>query len=185
MSGTVQYASYVERPEWIYDQALKIGEYVKTPDMVALKARSEAEVVQRAAKQFPEFYTHYTKTFFRIVYGRLNGPAFLMLLKQRKRMDEGKIAWVDGNQEVIGASFQLLLRKLSPELQASIMSTYKDLVDEEKEELRAAIEQKLRDQGEQKVEPEDIEQLLKTTLSAPQQVEELIDTETTTKSALE
>lgn len=171
----MNYSSHVERPEWIYQQVVLIEEYIKRPDVVALKQRSEAEFVQRAAKQFPDFFNHYTKMFFRTVHGRLNKPALLMLLKQRKRMDTGEIAWVDGNQEVIGATFKLLLRKLSPELQESIMSTYKDLVDEEKEELRTAIESKLRETGVSEVQEREVEEILNSTLRAPQQVEEVVD----------
>lgn len=137
-------AEYWERPDWIYAQAQRIDVMIKTPEMIALRERSMPLFQQHMAKQFPEFFNHYTKIFFRAILGKLNGPLFLMLLKQRQKMDTGEIAWEEGNQEVIGASFNLLVRKLPQEMQDKILATYKDLVEEEKAEMRAAVEQVLK-----------------------------------------
>ena len=72
------YAGHWERPEWIYDQVRKAEVLVKTPEMVALKERSLPLFQQHMAKQFPEFFQHYTKIFFRVINGKLNGQLFLM-----------------------------------------------------------------------------------------------------------
>lgn len=92
--------------------------------MVALKAKSTAAFQQKMAQEFPEFFQHYTKIFFRAINGKLNGPLFLMLLKQRQKMDKGEVAWEEGNHEVIAASFKLLLRKLPEKLQGDILGEF-------------------------------------------------------------
>ena len=119
------YAGHWERPDWMYDQVRKIELLIKTPELIALKERSLPLFQQHLAKEFSEFFQHYTKIFFRVIHGKLNGPLFLMLLKQRQKMDNGEIAWDEGNQEVIGASFNLLLRKLPQDMQDKIKEAYR------------------------------------------------------------
>lgn len=143
----MSYAAYWERPDWVYDQVQKVEDELKSPHMMALKSRSMALFQQAMAAKFPEFFQHYTKIFFRAINGKLNKPLLLMLLKQRDKMDKGEIAWQEGNQEVIGASFNLLLRKLPEDTQQKILDTYKDLVDEEKEEFHQAVKESIEKQG--------------------------------------
>lgn len=167
----MSYAAYWERPDWIYDQVQKVGEEMKTPQMVALKSRSMALFQQGLAAKFPDFFNHYPKIFFRTINGKLTKPLLLMLLKQRDKMDKGEIPWQEGNQEVIGASFNLLLRKLPEDMQKKILDTYKDLVDEEKEEVHEAVKEALEKQGSHF----DVDQVLSEYQSAPQQVEVVED----------
>ena len=138
------YAGHWEKPEWLYDQAQKVDARIKSPEIIALRTRSMPLFQQQMAKEFPEFFQHYTKIFFRAIHGKLNGPLFLMLLKQRQKMDNGEVTWDEGNHEVIGASFNLLLRKLPQEMQDKVMNTYKDLVDEEKADVRKAVQELLK-----------------------------------------
>ncbi len=174
MSQT-SYAGYWEKPEWIYDQVQKIDKYVKTPEMISLKARSLALFQQHVAGRFPEMFNHYTKIFFRAINQQLNGPMFLMLLKQKSKMDSGEVPWHEGNQEVISGAFQLLMRKLPEDLQEKVMKTYKDLVEEEKEEMREAIRLKLAEQGEV-VKSDDVQSMLENvTQGAPQRIEVVQD----------
>lgn len=166
------YAAHWEKPEWIYDQSLKVEKRREEPDMVALRERSMALYQQSMAKQFPEFFSHYTKIFFRAINGQLNGPAFLMLLKQRQKMDRGEISWVEGNQEVIGASFNLLCRDMPEDLRDKVLNTYKELVEEEREEMRQKVEEILAADGapaEEKV----AEMLDNLGKAPPQRIEEV------------
>lgn len=168
------YAGHWEKPEWIYDQVLKIEAMMKTPELMALKARSMALYQQHLAKNFSEFFNHYTKIFFRVVSGKLNGPMLLMCLKQRQKMDNGDISWVDGNQEVIGASLNLLIRKLPKELQEKVLNTYKDLVDEERAEMKSAIEEVLKKNEcatDESISADKLEEVLSSLVQAPQRIE--------------
>lgn len=177
-STTRTYGAHWEKPEWIYDQALKVEKRIQEPDMLALKAKSAALFQQSMAKEFPEFFSHYTKIFFRAINGQINGPAFLMLLKQRQKMDRGEISWVDGNNEVIGAAFSLLCRQFPEDLKEKVMATYRDLVDEEKEELRTKVEEILGTGGggeEDSDKNAKIESLLGTLGKAPPQRIEVVD----------
>jgi hypothetical protein len=171
MSQAGNYGGYWERPEWIYNEVQKIDKYVKTPEMVALKARSVALFSQHVAGRFPDMFNHYTKIFFRAMNQNLNGPMFLMLLKQKSKIDRGEVPYMEGNQEVIGGAFQLLMRKLPEDLQEKVLKTYNELVDEEKQEMREAIRQKLEEQGEV-VNPDDVQSILENVSSgAPQRIE--------------
>uniref|UniRef100_A0A6C0BPA6 Uncharacterized protein n=1 Tax=viral metagenome TaxID=1070528 RepID=A0A6C0BPA6_9ZZZZ len=157
-----QYAGHWEKPEWIYDQILKVEKRIDEPEIVALKERSVALFQQKMAQEFPDFFQHYTKIFFRAINKQLSKQLVLMLLKQRKAMDDGTVSWTEGNNEVIGASFNLMLRNLPDDLKQKVANTYSDLVQEEQVEMKEAIKQKLAEMGA-------------PAPNSDQQVEELID----------
>lgn len=166
-----QYGAHWEKPEWIYDQVLKIGKTIAQPDMIALKTKSVALFQQSMARQYAEFFSHYTKLFFRAINGSLNGPLLLMLLKQRKKMDNGEISWIDGNQEVIGASFNLLCRNFPEDLKEKVTTTYRELVEEEREEMRKKLEELEIAESELVAPPQRIEVEDNTTPSALETIE--------------
>lgn len=182
------YSDHWEKPEWIYDQVLKVEKRIDQPDMVALKEKSAALFQQRMAQEFPQFFQHYTKIFFRCINKTLTKQLFLMLLKQRQAMDNGTVSWDEGNHEVIGASFNLMLSGIADaELRDKIAHTYADLVTEEREEIRAAVQAKLdelnaakgtggtvhRDERNASDVMREVEKLTETFQRAPQQKKQL------------
>jgi len=56
-----------------------------------------ARFQQKMAVEFTELFQHYTKIFFRAITGTLNKQLFLMLLKNRQKMDNGEISFSEGN----------------------------------------------------------------------------------------
>lgn len=182
-----EYAGHWEKPEWIYDQVLKIEKRIDEPDMIALKQRSAAAFQQRMAQEHSEFFQHYTKIFFRAINKCLNKQLLLMGLKQRKKMDTGEVTFQEGNQEAIGAAFNLMLRKLPEDLREKVANTYTDLVAEEREEEQAAIRAKLEElQEKEKATAEDSESVVteeqvaevaRNVHRAPQRIEEVEEQE--------
>jgi hypothetical protein len=179
-----QYAGHWEKPEWIYDQILKIEKRIDEPEMIALKQFSAARFQQKMASEFSEFFNHYTKIFFRAINKCLNKQLLLMALKQRKKIDTGEVSFQEGNQEAIGAAFNLMLRQLPEDLREKVANTYTDLVKEEREEQQAAIREKLTEMGH--VEPvndttdtidvvtdEQVNEAARELHTAPQRVEEI------------
>lgn len=142
-----EYSAHWEKPEWIYDQVLKIEKRIKSDEMVKLKEKSVALFQQRMAKEHEEMFIHYTKIFFRVINGCLTKTLLLMLLKQRQKMDNGEVSYDEGNHEVIGASFNMMLKSLPEEMREKVANTYTDLVQEEREETKKAIREKLAEMG--------------------------------------
>jgi hypothetical protein len=174
-----QYAGHWEKPEWIYDQILKIEKRIDEPEMLALKERSAAMFQQKMASEHAEFFQHYTKIFFRAINKCLNKQLLLMALKQRKKIDTGEVSFQEGNQEAIGAAFNLMLRKLPEDLREKVANTYTDLVEEERREQEAAIREKLAELNGDGVDantaPTDqqVKETIRELHTAPQRVEEV------------
>jgi len=171
-----QYAAHWEKPEWIYDQILKVEKRIDEPEIIALKERSMALFQQKMSQEFPEFFQHYTKIFFRAINKCLSKQLVLMLLKQRKAMDDGTVSWTEGNNEVIGASFNLMLRNLPEDLKEKVANTYSDLVQEEQQEMKEAIKEKLGEMGAldpEAVSDDKVEEMIDIIQRAPQRIEEV------------
>lgn len=128
-----EYAAHWEKPEWIYDQILKVEKRMAEPEIVQVRGRSMALYQQKMAGEFTEFFQHYTKIFFRVITGTLSKQLVLMLLKKRKQIDNGETSFTEGNNEVIAASFNLMLRKLPEDLRDKVANTFTDLVKEDKQ----------------------------------------------------
>ena len=85
---------------------------------------------------------------------------------------------------IASAAFKLLLRKLPEDKQAAILATYKDLVEEERQEVKKAVEQKLAEatgtadpaQETKAVTDEQVEQEILRVQALPPQRVEVVDT---------
>lgn len=176
---------HTKRPEWIYDQILKIEKRSAEPAMIRLKEEKKAVYFQTLGREFSEFMDNYPKLFFRSADGCLNKTMTLMALKEMHKVQTGEKTFEESNHEAIGAAFNLMLRNLPEDLRNKVANTYTDLMETEKAETKQIIMEKIAAQNGQGITNDPAEEVSNNNENIVEHMREIKSAMSTLSSAPE